>query len=102
MALRLPVACGSILDLTCVVEKATSVHEVNDTLKRWSVGPMKAVLEIAEAPIVLRDIIGNPASSIVSPQDTFVMDGTLVKVLTWYDNEWGFSNRVVDMLRRLL
>lgn len=102
MALRIPVACGSILDLTCVVEKSTSVDEVNHTVRRWSEGPMKGVLEIADAPIVSRDIIGNSASSLFSPQDTFVMDGTLVKVLAWYDNEWGFSNRCVDMMKRMV
>lgn len=102
MALRIPVPCGSILDLTCVVENSTSVDGVNDTVRRWSKERMRGVLEIADAPIVSRDIIGNPASSIFSPQDTFVMDGTLVKVLAWYDNEWGFSNRCVDMIKRML
>lgn len=102
MALRIPIACGSILDLTCVVEKATSVDEVNETVRRWSEGSMKGTLTVADAPIVSRDIVGNPASSIFSPQDTFVMDGTLVKVLAWYDNEWGFSNRCVDMMKRML
>ena len=102
MALRVPVACGSITDFTCVVEKGTSVEQVNEAMGRSSEGRMKGVLQIAPAPIVSRDVIGNTHSCVFSADDTFVKDGTLVKVLGWYDNEWGFSRRAVEMMARML
>ncbi len=102
MALRVPVACGSITDFTCVVEKGTSVEQVNEAMRRASEGRMKGVLQIAPAPIVSRDVIGNTHSCVFSADDTFVKDGTLVKVLGWYDNEWGFSRRAVEMMARML
>ncbi len=102
MAIRVPVPDGSIVDLTAVVELPTSVEEVNDRMRQAAVGPMKGIIMIAEDPLVSSDIIGNPHSSIFSPIDTKVMGGTLVKVLSWYDNEWGFSSRVVDMLGMML
>lgn len=102
MALRVPVACGSIVDLTCVVKKRTSADEVNEAMKRWEQGRMKGVLKVAEAPLVSSDIIGTPYSAVVPPEDTVVLEGTLVKVLAWYDNEWGFSNRLVDMMAKMV
>jgi len=102
MAIRVPVPCGSLVDLTCDVECATSVGEINAAMSERAEGSMAAVLQIADAPLVSRDVLGNPHSSVFSPQDTMVKDGTFVKVLAWYDNEWGFSNRVVDMLQRMV
>lgn len=102
MAMRVPVACGSIVDLTCVVEKETSIEQVNDAMRRQAEGPMKGVLQIAPAPLVSTDIIGNTHSAVFSSDDTFVKDGSLVKVLAWYDNEWAFSMRVVEMMGRML
>lgn len=102
MALRLPIASGSILDLTCELGKSVTVEEVNDTLQRWSDGPMKGVMEVAKVPLVSSDIVGNPHRCIISPQDTRVMGGTLVKVLAWYDNEWAFCRGALDMIRKML
>ncbi len=100
-AMRVPVPDGSVVDLTCVVRKATSKDEVNAAMKAAAEGRMKGILEYSEAPLVSCDIVGNPHSSIFDAPLTVVMDGTLVKVLAWYDNEWGFSNRVVDLFARL-
>jgi len=102
VAMRVPVPDGSIVDLTCVVKKATDRDQVNAALKAAATtGPMKDILEYTEAPIVSGDIIGNPNSSIVDGGLTAVIEGTLVKVFSWYDNEWGFSNRVIDLFGRL-
>jgi glyceraldehyde 3-phosphate dehydrogenase len=102
MSLRVPVIDASILDLTCVVEKPTTIEEINAAMKKAADGPMKGILQIAEAELVSSDIIGNPHSSVFSPIDTMVLDGTLVKVFSWYDNEWGFSNRCVGMMEMML
>jgi len=101
MALRVPVPCGSITDLTCHVVEQTTVEEVNETMRRNSAGPMSGILQIAPAPIVSSDIVRNPHSCVFSPDDTFVQ-GSLVKVLGWYDNEWGFASRTVEMLERMV
>jgi glyceraldehyde 3-phosphate dehydrogenase len=102
LAVRVPVPCGSILDLTCVVEREVDVESVNDALRRWADGSMKGILRVEDAAIVSSDVIGTEFSSIVSPQDTKVAGGHLVKILAWYDNEWAFSRRCVDMLERML
>jgi len=103
MAVRAPVPTGSVVDLTIEAERATSVDEINAALKAAAQeGPMKGLLVYTEDPIVSTDIIKNPASSIVDSQLTAVMDGTMVKVIAWYDNEWGYSNRVCDLVQRLL
>jgi glyceraldehyde 3-phosphate dehydrogenase len=102
MALRVPVKCGSITDLTCRVEKETTVDAVNGLMEKLAAGRMRGVLRIADAPIVSGDIIGDPHSCIFLPHQTRIMGGTLVKVLGWYDNEWGFSNRVVEMVSRMM
>jgi glyceraldehyde 3-phosphate dehydrogenase len=101
VAMRVPVPDGSIVDLTCVIKKSTDRAAVNAALAAAAAGTLKGVLEYTEAPIVSSDIVGNPHSSIVDGQLTAVLDGSLVKVFSWYDNEWGFSNRVVDLLGRL-
>jgi glyceraldehyde 3-phosphate dehydrogenase len=102
-AVRAPVPTGSVVDLTVECNRATSVEEVNAAMKAAaSSGPMAGLLEYTEDPIVSTDIVKNPASSIVDSQLTVVMEGTMVKVVSWYDNEWGYSNRIVDLVQRLL
>jgi glyceraldehyde 3-phosphate dehydrogenase len=102
-AVRAPVPVGSVVDLTVETNRETSVEEVNRALKAAAdSGPMKGLLVYTEDPIVSSDILKNPASSIVDSQLTAVMDGTMVKVVSWYDNEWGYSNRVSDLVQRLL
>jgi glyceraldehyde 3-phosphate dehydrogenase len=100
-AVRAPVPTGSVVDLTVEVERETTVEEINAALKAAADGPMAGYLEYTEDPIVSSDIVGNPASSIVDSLLTVVLDGTLVKVVSWYDNEWGYSNRVVDLVQKL-
>ncbi len=96
-ALRVPVPCGSITDFTAVLNKETSVEEVNEAFKAAaSEGPLAEILEYSEDPIVSSDIVGSQASCTFDSDLTFV-NGSLVKVLGWYDNEWGYSCRLVDM-----
>jgi glyceraldehyde 3-phosphate dehydrogenase len=102
-ALRAPVPTGSVIDLTIEASRETSVEEVNVALKAAAdSGPLQGLMIYTEDPIVSSDIVKNPASSIVDSQLTAVMDGTMVKVVAWYDNEWGYSNRVGDLVGRLL
>jgi glyceraldehyde 3-phosphate dehydrogenase len=101
IAVRAPVADGSLTDLVCVVRNATSRDAINAAMRSAAQGPMRGVLEYCEDPIVSSDIVGNPHSSIFDALSTLVLDGKLVKVLAWYDNEWGFSNRVVDALVKM-
>jgi glyceraldehyde 3-phosphate dehydrogenase len=101
-AVRAPVPTGSVVDLTIEAERETSKDEINAALRAAaSEGPLQDYLEYTEDPIVSADIVGNPASSIVDSELTSVLDGTLVKVVAWYDNEWGYSNRVVDLVQKL-
>jgi glyceraldehyde 3-phosphate dehydrogenase (phosphorylating) len=102
-AVRAPVPTGSVVDLTVECERPTSVEEVNAALKAASEeGPLKGILAYTEDPIVSSDIVSSPYSSIVDAQLTSVMDGTMLKVVAWYDNEWGYSNRLVDLVQRVL
>jgi glyceraldehyde 3-phosphate dehydrogenase len=101
-AIRAPVPTGSVVDLTVEAERETSVEEINAALREAATGPLEGILSYTEDPIVSTDIIKNPASSILDSQLTAVMDGTMVKVIAWYDNEWGYSNRVADLVQRLL
>jgi glyceraldehyde 3-phosphate dehydrogenase len=102
-AVRAPVPTGSVVDLTVEASRETTVEEVNGALKAAAgSGPMRGLLTYTEDPIVSSDIVKDPASSIVDSQLTAVMDGTMVKVISWYDNEWGYSNRIVDLVQRLL
>jgi glyceraldehyde 3-phosphate dehydrogenase len=102
-AVRAPVPTGSVVDLTVEVDRETTVDEVNAAMKAASdSGPLQGLLVHTEDPIVSSDIVKNPASSILDSQLTSVMDGTMVKVVSWYDNEWGYSNRVSDLVQRLL
>ena len=98
-AIRVPVCDGSIVDLVAVVEKSTTADEVNAAMKKSADGEMKGVLEYCEDPIVSVDVIGNPHSSIFDSLSTSVMDGNLIKVFSWYDNEWGYSSRTLDLVK---
>jgi len=101
-AVRAPVPTGSLVDLTFEAERETSVEEVNAALSgRADSGELKGILAYTEDPIVSSDVISNPFSSIVDAGLTAVIDGTLVKTVSWYDNEWGYSNRIVELVQRL-
>ena len=102
-AVRAPVPTGSVVDLTIVAKRATTVEEVNAALKAASEsGPLKGILGYTTDPIVSTDIVTDPRSSIVDAQLTAVLEGTMVKVVAWYDNEWGYSNRIVDVVQKVL
>lgn len=101
MAMRVPVPDGSIVDLVVRLRRDVTAAEVNAAMKTAAEGELAGILEYTEDPIVSSDIVGNPASSIFDSQLTKVIDGNLVKVVSWYDNEWGYSNRVVDLLERM-
>ena len=98
ISVRVPVASGSVVDLTVNVSKPASVQSVNDAMREAAAGPLKGILQYNEDPIVSSDIIGNPHSSIFDAPLTMVSGDRVVKVFSWYDNEWGFSNRMVDAL----
>jgi glyceraldehyde 3-phosphate dehydrogenase len=101
-AVRAPVPTGSVVDLTVEANRETSIDEINAAMKAAADGPMKGILEYTEDPIVSSDIVKNTASSIFDSLLTVVMDKTMVKLVAWYDNEWGYSNRVVDVAQKLL
>jgi glyceraldehyde 3-phosphate dehydrogenase len=102
-AVRAPVPTGSVVDLTVECERVTTVEEVNDALKSASEsGPLQGIMAYTEDPIVSTDIVRSPFSSIVDSKLTAVMDGTMLKVVAWYDNEWGYSNRIVDLVQKVL
>ena len=101
MAIRVPVPDGSIVDLTCRMKKPVSVQDVNGAVRRASEGPLKRIVEYSEVPLVSSDIIGNPHSSIFDALSTRSENDGYLKVVAWYDNEWGYSNRVVDLIDRL-
>jgi glyceraldehyde 3-phosphate dehydrogenase len=102
-AVRAPVPTGSMVDLTFVAAKDTSVEEVNEAFAQAAAsGPLQGILQYTTDEIVSSDIAGNPHSSIVDGLLTSVMQGNLVKVVSWYDNEWGYSNRCVDVLQQVL
>jgi glyceraldehyde 3-phosphate dehydrogenase len=98
LAMRVPVANGSVTDLVVVVSKDVAVEDVNAAMKKAAEGEMKGILEYCEDPIVSSDIIGNTHSSIFDSALTYVIDKRMVKVVSWYDNEWGFSNRMTDLI----
>lgn len=102
IAMRAPVPDGSVVDLVVELNKNATVEEINAAMKAAAEGPLKGILEYCEDPIVSVDVIGNPASSIFDSLSTLVMDGNLVKILSWYDNEWGYSKRVVDLIFKLV
>ena len=101
MAVRVPTPDGSLVDLVVDLEKKVTIDEVNGAVKRYAEGPMKGILEYCEDPIVSVDIIGNPHSSIFDAGSTMLIGDSMVKVIAWYDNEWGYSCRMLDLLVRM-
>ncbi len=101
IAVRAPVMDGSLTDLVCRVRRPATREAINAAMKAAAEGPLRGILEYCEDPIVSSDVIGNPHSAVFDALLTTVLDGSLVKVLAWYDNEWGFSSRVVDALLRM-
>ena len=97
-ARRVPVADGSLVDLTVVLNKETTAEEINKKMKEAAEGSLKGILEYTEDPIVSQDIVGNPHSSIFDALSTKVIGGNLAHIVAWYDNEWGYSNRLKDLV----
>jgi glyceraldehyde 3-phosphate dehydrogenase (phosphorylating) len=102
MAVRAPVPTGSVVDLTCDVSKETSAEEINAAMKEAADGPLSGILRYTEDPIVSTDIVSDPYSSIFDSEQTIVVDGKFIKVFSWYDNEWGYANRCVELAEKVL
>ena len=103
-AMRVPVQDGSVVDLVAILEKEVTTEEINAAIKKAAEGPLKGILEYCQDPIVSSDVIGNPHSSIFDALSTMVCPkpkGNMVKIISWYDNEWGFSQRVVDLMGKI-
>ncbi len=98
LAMRVPVANGSVTDLVAVVSKDATIESINAAMKKAAGGELKGILQYCEDPIVSSDIIGNPHSCVFDSGLTYVIDKRMVKVVAWYDNEWGFSNRMIDLI----
>jgi len=101
MAMRVPTPSGSIVDLVAQIEKDADIEQINAAMKKAAAGPMKGILQYCEDPIVSTDVISNPYSSIYDSLATMIVGKRLVKLVSWYDNEWGYSNRVVDLMGKL-
>jgi len=99
MAIRVPTPNVSLVDLTAEVSRDTNVDEVNRVFSEMALGPLKGILDVSDEPLVSVDYIGNPHSAVIDLASTAVIGDRLVKVLAWYDNEWGYSHRIVDMVR---
>ena len=99
ISVRVPTPNVSLVDVVMNVERPTSADEVNATLKAAANGPLKGILAFSEEPLVSIDFKGNANSSIIDADNTKVIDGTCIKVLSWYDNEWGYSCRVRDLVK---
>jgi glyceraldehyde 3-phosphate dehydrogenase len=102
MAMRVPVPDGSIVDFVCRLRKQPHAEDINAAVRDAATGPMRRILEYSEAPLVSSDIIGNPHSSIFDPASTIAIGDGYAKVVSWYDNEWGYSNRVVDLIDMMI
>ena len=98
MAMRVPVPDGSLVDLVVELQATASVERINREMRRAALGPMRTVLQFSEEPLVSSDIIGNPHSSVFDAKGTELLGDRFAKVVAWYDNEWGYSNRVVDLI----
>ncbi|MFP4600744.1 MAG: type I glyceraldehyde-3-phosphate dehydrogenase [Persicimonas sp.] len=99
MAVRVPTPDVSMIDLVCEFDKAVSIDAVNDALREAAAGDMKGVLGVTDDPVVSTDLMGNPHSSVVDAKSTMAVGEKMAKVVSWYDNEWGFSNRMVDVVK---
>jgi glyceraldehyde 3-phosphate dehydrogenase len=102
VAIRAPVITGSLVDLTCDVARETSVEEINEAMRAAADGPLEGILEYIDDPIVSTDIVTDPYSSVFDAEQTSVVDGRFVKIFSWYDNEWGYSNRCVELAEKVL
>ena len=99
ISVRVPTPNVSLVDVVMNVEKPTSAEEVNQVLRDAASGPLKGILAVSDEPLVSIDFKGNSNSSIVDAENTKVIDGACIKILSWYDNEYGYSNRVVDLIQ---
>jgi len=99
LAFRVPVACGSVIDLVALVEKEVTTEEINQAFEKVARGKLAGILEFSNQPLVSADIVGNTHSAVVDAPLTRVVDGNLVKVVAWYDNEWGYAARLVDLCK---
>lgn len=102
LAIRVPVPVGSLTDFTMVLKRKTTVKEINNIFKRAAAGKWQGILAVSNDPIVSADIIGRQESCIVDLPLTQVVDGDLVKVIAWYDNEWGYANRLVEIVKTVM
>ena len=102
VSVRAPVATGSVVDLVCQVSRTTDIDEVNAAVRDAADGPLAGIMSYTEDPIVSTDIVKDPHSAIFDAGQTMVMEGTMVKAVAWYDNEWGYSNRVVELAAKVL
>jgi len=102
IAVRAPVITGSLVDLVCDVSQETSAEQINAAMREAAEGPLGGILAYTEDPIVSSDIVTDPHSSVFDAEQTTVVDGKFVKVLSWYDNEWGYSNRCVELAEKVL
>jgi glyceraldehyde 3-phosphate dehydrogenase len=103
-AVRVPTPCGSVTDLSFTTKNEVTSEDINAALKQASEGGLKGIMEYCTEPIVSVDVVGNPHSSIIDSLSTMVIGGkgNFAKILSWYDNEWGYSNRLVDLSQKLL
>jgi len=101
LAFRVPVPSGSVVDLTVITQKRPAVEQIHEAMRKAAAGPMKGILQVTEDPIVSADVIGNPHSSIYDSLLTQVPQEDMVKVVAWYDNEWGYAMRLVDLVEKV-
>lgn len=101
MAIRVPVICGSLSDFTFLLKKEVTVEEVNAVLEKEAKGDYDGIIEVSREPLVSGDIVGNEHSAIVDLELTQVVDGNMLKIIAWYDNEWGYSNRLYELVRSM-
>ena len=102
MAMRVPASAISVVDIVFEVKKNTTKEEVNEALKKVAEGSMKGILGFCDEPLVSVDFKQDSRSSVIDSLSTMVMDGNMVKVLSWYDNEWGYSNRAIDLIEYVI
>jgi glyceraldehyde 3-phosphate dehydrogenase len=102
LAIRAPVITGSVVDLVCEVSEETSADDLNSAMREAAEGPLSGILSYTEEPIVSTDVVKDPHSSIFDAEQTMVMEGRMVKAVSWYDNEWGYSNRCVELAAKVL
>ncbi len=102
ISVRAPVITGSVVDLVCATSRETNAEEINEAMRTAAEGPLEGILDYTEDPIVSTDVIGDPHSSVFDAEQTMVVGGRLVKTISWYDNEWGYSQRCVELAAKVL